>query len=99
MDVTQTLDHVSRSSNCVKEKGHSHSTDSKYSHESNLLLLWKLQMRKDRHWDNKECGVCNDIHGGVEEPEGLKVEAVALDSRVPKLGHWHASKIATDNGP
>lgn len=56
-------------------------------------------MRKDRHWDNKECGVRNDIHGSVEEPEGLEVEAVSLDRRVPELGHRHAGEIAADDGP
>lgn len=52
-----------------REKGSDlQSTESKDKHETNLLLLWELQLLEGRHGKQEDGNVGDNVDGSVGEP-------------------------------
>lgn len=77
-------------------------TDTKNNHYSRSLALGELQSGQDEHWHNQDHDVCEDLHGGVCEPDRSCGEAMLMDGELrsrPEFTDGSAESEAADDHP
>lgn len=89
METRQTLFELAGMIHVCEWKGvHSQSTESEYTHETNLLTAWELELLQSGHWESKDHEVGNDVETRVGKPDTHLAHAVAsFDLEVPEEGH------------
>ena len=60
-------------------------TEGKNEHESNLLVLGKLQLLQQRHWKPKHDQIRRDIQRGIRESKGQLIHAMPIDGLIPEI--------------
>lgn len=64
---------------------YSQSTKSKNSHEGDFLPFWELQGIEDRHWQDQDNQIRQNVHCCIGEPQPLFVQAITGNRIVPEL--------------
>lgn len=63
------------------------------------MSLWKLQGLQNRHRQNHDDNIGQDVQARIREPQSFLIEAVARDTVIPELGHWDAVQPRREDCP